>query len=68
MGDRDRVDSTSEVEALQERVLQESEAMRLKEEEEKRAEEAKYADCNYWRAASTLEAQLDIDSLMEDMD
>ena len=68
MGDRDRADKASEVEALQERVLQEAEATRLKEEEERRAEEAKYADCNYWREGSSLEAQLDIERLMEDMD
>ena len=68
MGDRDRADKASEVEALQERVLQEAEATRLKEEEERRAEEAKYADCNYWREGSSLEAQLDIDRLMDEMD
>ena len=42
--------------------------MRLKEEEERRAEEAKYADCNYWRDGSTLESQLDLDELMDEMD
>lgn len=44
------------------------EELRLKEEEEKRQEEVKYADNNFWKVGSSLEEQYDIDDLMNDLE
>ena len=46
----------------------EQESLRLKEDAEKQAKEAKYMDNNFWKLSSDAEKDIDIDEMMKEMD